>query len=138
MIFIDLISKIYIAVSTPNIFDLLGFVNIFLVKNYGISFGMFNSMQYSLTQQVILSVIAVGVIFYILKNCPYTFGISMIVGGAIGNLLNRIYSGYVIDFIDVFYKNFHWPSFNIADSFICIGVFIFALEEHLSKKKKKQ
>ena len=42
------------------------------------------------------------------------------------------------ELIDVFYKNFHWPAFNLADSFICIGVFTFALEEYLSKKKKKQ
>jgi len=48
-------------------------------------------------------------------------GLGLILGGALGNLLDRVRFGYVIDFIDVFYKNHHWPVFNVADSAICVG-----------------
>ncbi|MGY6277454.1 signal peptidase II [Methylomonas sp. MgM2] len=54
--------------------------------------------------------------------------LSMILGGAIGNLIDRVAYGYVIDFLDVYYKHWHWPAFNIADSAICIGVGLILLE----------
>ncbi len=54
--------------------------------------------------------------------------ISLVLGGALGNLVDRILFGYVIDFLDVYYQNWHWPAFNIADSAICVGVFLMFLE----------
>ncbi len=54
--------------------------------------------------------------------------LALVLGGAIGNLIDRVTYGYVIDFLDVYYKNWHWPTFNIADSAICIGVFLMLLE----------
>ena len=54
--------------------------------------------------------------------------LSMILGGAIGNLIDRVAYGYVIDFLDVYYRQWHWPAFNIADSAICIGVGLMLLE----------
>jgi len=54
--------------------------------------------------------------------------LSMILGGAIGNLIDRVAYGYVIDFLDVYYQQWHWPAFNIADSAICIGVGLMLLE----------
>lgn len=54
--------------------------------------------------------------------------ISLILGGAVGNLINRFYFGAVIDFIDVYYKHYHWPDFNIADSAICIGASLLFVE----------
>lgn len=56
------------------------------------------------------------------------FGLSFVLGGAIGNLCDRLRIGYVVDFIDVFYKNHHWPVFNIADSAICLGGALMVLE----------
>jgi len=56
------------------------------------------------------------------------FALSLVLGGAIGNLIDRVAYGYVIDFLDVYYKTWHWPAFNIADSAICIGVFLMLLE----------
>jgi signal peptidase II len=50
--------------------------------------------------------------------------LSLILGGAIGNLIDRASYGYVVDFIDVYYKNYHWPVFNLADSAICLGAFL--------------
>ena len=56
-----------------------------------------------------------------------SFGLSLILGGAVGNLLDRLILGHVIDFIDVYYANYHWPTFNLADSAICLGVFLLLL-----------
>lgn len=134
---LDLASKIIIATTHAKASDIFGFINIIFVRNYGISFGIFNSNTNHIFQQIILSIVALCVIFYIIKYCPMTIGTSFIIGGAFGNLLNRIYSGYVIDFIDMFMFEYHWPAFNIADSFICIGGIIFLIEEHAYSKLRK-
>ncbi|MGH8551544.1 MAG: signal peptidase II [Methylococcales bacterium] len=55
-------------------------------------------------------------------------GLALVLGGALGNLLDRVLYGYVIDFLDVYYKTWHWPAFNIADSAITIGVCILLLD----------
>lgn len=59
-----------------------------------------------------------------LKSCA----VSLILGGAVGNLYDRASLGHVIDFIDVFYKNYHWPVFNLADSAICIGAVLLLID----------
>lgn len=135
---LDLLTKYIITTIRPEISAILGFINITFVKNYGISFGIFNSASAQIFQQIALSIIVICIIFYIIKHCSMSIGTSFIIGGACGNLLNRIYSGYVIDFIDLFINVYHWPAFNIADSFICVGGIIFLLEEHnkFSKSSK--
>ncbi len=60
--------------------------------------------------------------------------LSLILGGAIGNLIDRLLYGYVIDFLDLYYQNWHWPAFNIADSAICVGVAFMLLESSIHKK----
>ena len=55
-------------------------------------------------------------------------GLSLILAGAVGNLMDRMLLGHVIDFIDVYYSHYHWPAFNIADSAICVGAFLLVLE----------
>ena len=54
--------------------------------------------------------------------------LALVLGGAIGNLIDRVAYGYVIDFLDVYYQDWHWPAFNIADSAICVGVGLMLLE----------
>lgn len=61
--------------------------------------------------------------------------LSLVLGGAIGNLIDRVYYGYVIDFIDVYYNTSHWPAFNIADSAICIGAVMMVIDTFRSKEK---
>ncbi|MDF1827127.1 MAG: signal peptidase II [Legionellaceae bacterium] len=56
------------------------------------------------------------------------FALALILGGAIGNLIDRVRIGYVVDFIDVFYQSYHWPVFNLADSAICVGAVLLAIE----------
>jgi len=64
--------------------------------------------------------------------------ISMILGGAIGNVIDRIYFGYVIDFLDVYIGSYHWPAFNIADSAICIGAVLLVIDSFISKSEQEQ
>jgi signal peptidase II len=61
--------------------------------------------------------------------------LSLVLGGAIGNLIDRLAYGYVIDFLDVYYRNWHWPAFNIADSAITVGVALLLLESLAGDKK---
>ena len=63
--------------------------------------------------------------------------LSLVLGGAIGNLIDRVYYGYVIDFIDVYYNTSHWPAFNIADSAISIGAVMLVIDAFRNKEKSR-
>ncbi len=78
---------------------------------------------------LIISIVLI-VWLYRLKKHEHLLAIALalVLGGAIGNLIDRVTYGYVIDFLDVYYKTAHWPAFNIADSAICLGVFLMLLE----------
>jgi signal peptidase II len=107
--------------------------NLVHIHNPGSAFGLFAG-HHSLFRNVFLltaSVVALSLILYLHHNTPAEFpmlsiGFAMIFGGAIGNMIDRIRLGYVIDFIDIYLGFFHWPAFNIADSAITIGMLIFA------------
>lgn len=83
-------------------------------------------------------VMSVGLIIWLYRISRHDFllsaGISLILGGAVGNLIDRAFYGYVVDFIDVYYKNHHFATFNIADSAICIGAALFILDVFLNRK----
>lgn len=64
--------------------------------------------------------------------------LSLVLGGAVGNLIDRVAYGYVIDFLDVYYQDWHWPAFNIADSAICVGVALMLLENLAGGKPADQ
>ncbi|MDD2759116.1 MAG: signal peptidase II [Methylomonas sp.] len=80
-----------------------------------------------------LAVVMSGVIYVWLMRLKkhetlMASALSLVLGGAVGNLIDRVAYGYVIDFLDVYYRQWHWPAFNIADSAICIGVGLMLLE----------
>lgn len=116
------------------------FFNLVKVWNTGVSFSMFNN--YGQTGAIVLSVFALGVaafLFYWLlqeTNKLKIAALACIIGGAIGNVIDRVRFGAVLDFLDFHYKNIHWPAFNVADSFICAGVFILICMEFFDNKKK--
>ncbi|MGK2940646.1 MAG: signal peptidase II [Immundisolibacter sp.] len=73
-----------------------------------------------------ISIVAAVVIIVLLRRTPLSdringFGLVLVLGGAVGNLVDRLRLGHVVDFLDVYYRAWHWPAFNIADSAICIG-----------------
>ncbi len=117
-----------------------GFFDITHIQNPGGAFGFMANMSATVRAFVFLliSSLAVGLVFYLYIKTPrsHSFlatGFALIFGGAIGNLIDRIRFGSVVDFLDVYIGKHHWPAFNIADSAITVGVFIFLF--HLLFKK---
>jgi signal peptidase II len=107
------------------------FFSLTYIRNTGAAFGIFSGSHeaFRLPFLIIVSLIAIGFIFTMLKRLResetgLTIALAFILGGAIGNLIDRVIYGEVIDFLDVYWANYHWPAFNLADSFITIGVCI--------------
>jgi signal peptidase II len=104
-----------------------GFFNIVLVRNRGMAFGIFNQTKPGLFPLFLLltTIAAIGAILFLFwarKNRMwFMIGLSLILGGAVGNLIDRIRLGYVIDFLDFFVAGCHWPAFNVADSAVTVG-----------------
>ncbi len=118
-------SKTVIA----DVFDLT------YVRNSGAAFGLFASVD-SAIKAVVLNSVAV-IVFLIVsayalrsshKSVRLQVGLALILGGAVGNLLDRVRFGYVVDFLDFSVSGHHWPAFNVADSAICIGVAVLFLD----------
>tara|TARA_B100001175_G_C19248790_1_gene513653 strand:- start:105 stop:593 length:489 start_codon:yes stop_codon:yes gene_type:complete len=131
----DQVSKLiaYQSLFLKNqIFEINSFISFIPVWNDGISFGMFQNL--GLPGRYFFTIIAFLISFWLIwysRKLPKmsAIGYILIAGGAIGNALDRIIHGKVVDFIDFHYLNWHWPTFNIADSFIFIGVVLFLYNE---------
>ena len=142
--FFDRITKkIIISLSQENFGQPIftsEYLNISLVWNQGIAFGLFSfSESYTYNILTILITLVVFIIFYmIIKNDGFKkFSLIMIMGGALGNLYDRIFFSAVPDFFDFHVGNFHWFIFNIADIFITIGVIFMILIEFIDNNKNK-
>ncbi len=116
--------------------------NITLAHNYGAAFSFLSDAGG--WQRWFFIVLASGVSLALLvwllrlpkKEWLTALGLALILGGAIGNLVDRIQLGYVVDFIDVYYRNWHYPAFNVADSSITCGVVLLLLDVFLTSRKK--
>jgi signal peptidase II len=112
-----------------------GFFNITYVRNTGVAFGIFSSVS-SPAKSLLLSIFtafaAVVVITYSVRSSAQNrllqVALALILGGALGNLYDRLAYGYVVDFLEFYVGTYHWPSFNVADSAISIGVALLAIE----------
>ena len=139
---IDRVSKIWIIkrsqeVVSSEIFS-SRFINLELIWNKGIAFGLFSlndGLAYQLISLLIILIIFILIYFILKSNGFEKFGFILILGGALGNLFDRIFYRAVPDFIDLHINNFHWFIFNIADIFITIGVICLILVEIFFKKK---
>ena len=104
------------------------FFNLVLTWNRGISFGFFNlSADWVFWMITLLaSIVSIGIFIFLWgqKKGPLILPLSMVMGGAIGNIIDRLYRGAVVDFLDFHLYNYHWPAFNVADSAIVVGVMI--------------
>jgi len=128
-----LIQKRFDLNESISVID--GFFNITYVRNTGVAFGIFSSIS-SPAKSVLLSVFtacaAVLVVTYSVRsparNRLLQIALGLILGGALGNLYDRLAYGYVVDFLEFYAGSYHWPSFNVADSAISIGVGLLAIE----------
>ena len=143
---LDRLSKIYVIYLDKKFFgsEIFSskFLNISLIWNEGIAFGLFsfnNQNTYNILTILILLIISV-VFFMIIKSKSYErYALSMILGGALGNVFDRIIYKAVPDFIDFHIGDFHWFIFNLADVFISLGVFFMIIYElFLSNKKNHE
>jgi signal peptidase II len=134
IIVLDQLTKIIVDRTMPlhhSIPIVDGFFSLTYVRNTGAAFGIFAGSHevFRLPFLIGVSILAIGFILVMLKRLRddatgLVTALTFILGGAIGNLLDRVLHGEVIDFLDVYYSNYHWPAFNLADSFITVGVTI--------------
>tara|TARA_A100001015_G_C14834172_1_gene649847 strand:- start:287 stop:775 length:489 start_codon:yes stop_codon:yes gene_type:complete len=139
--FIDRFSKLYVIfhyekLKNPEIY-LSKFFNIYLIWNEGIAFGLFSfedKFYYNIF--TVLIILIITIILWIITRSKGLdkFGFIFILGGATGNLFDRVYYSSVPDFIDIHYNNFHWFIFNVADIFISLGVILLIYSELFLKK----
>ena len=122
-----------------------GLFNITYVQNTGVAFGIFSSIA-SPVKTLLLSVFticaAAVVVTYSVRssarNRLLQVSLALILGGALGNLYDRIAYGYVVDFLEIYVRTYHWPAFNVADSAISIGVVLLALEIFRAERDSAQ
>ena len=140
--FLDLLTKNYALnnLIINHSVSINNFLNFTLAFNYGAAFSFLSDAGgWQRWFFMIFSFIVIIIISYMMvydDNSPY-IAFSFVIGGALGNLNDRIIYGYVIDFIEVYYNTFYWPIFNIADVAISIGVILLLCNIIFNKKKIK-
>ncbi len=137
---LDHLSKIlmvYILKNEFNSIEILPFFNLTLLYNKGISFSFLSGINYKIL--AIFSGISMVVVAYLVMqmfnkvNIWFYLSVSLLIGGALGNLVDRIMLGYVVDFLHVYYQNWHFPVFNLSDSMITICAIIILYKMFLKK-----
>jgi len=139
----DQLSKLMIllvVMQPPRVIEITEFFNLVLVWNRGVSFGMLQSS--SIWGPILLGALTVGIIILLLfwlreastRLCAIALG--LVIGGALGNLTDRILYQAVVDFLDFHISGYHWPAFNVADSAITIGVICIIYESLFERNEK--
>jgi signal peptidase II len=122
-----------------------GFLNLTHVRNTGAAFGILNRVDLPFKTPLLigLAVVALVSIAIYAMSLPQQqrlarFGLALVLGGAVGNLIDRIRTGYVLDFVDVYWRDYHFWAFNVADSAITVGVVMIVLDlllEHRTQRR---
>ena len=120
-----------------------GCFNIFYIRNQGAAFSFLSQVSWRRPFFISVSLFASLVILFAFRKLRddqklAQLSLAMIFSGAVGNLIDRIRLGEVIDFIQVYWRTHYWPAFNVADSFICVGVFLLALDMFREERRGKQ
>lgn len=144
---LDQLTKIWIVKSFllyESLEIIPGFFNLTYLTNKGAAFGFLAGVTAAWRHYFFLVLASVALIiltvawFRIRKDHPfYGPALALIAGGAIGNLIDRVRLGAVVDFLDFYVASYHWPAFNVADSAITIGVALFLVANYLEERQKK-
>ncbi|WP_079200392.1 signal peptidase II [Candidatus Methylacidiphilum infernorum] len=144
LLLLDLTTKYWISSFLEVSYDrtiIPGFLDLVYVENTGIAFGLFAGNN-RFWEVFTLLLILIGFFYFrkkIFKTIPYMVIGAMIFAGALGNGIDRIIHGHVTDFIDVHFFNYHWPAFNLADTYLTLGfscIFLYFLKlKHTSNQK---
>lgn len=146
VVVLDQISKLLVVAKMPlyhSVAVIPGFFNLTHIRNPGGAFGFMATGSQGLRNLLFVgvSVVAMGLIAYYYRQTPKTHpylasALAMIFGGAVGNFIDRLRFGEVVDFLDVYVGAYHWPAFNVADSAITVGIMIFLVHVVLGKMPK--
>jgi len=148
VVLLDRISKWAVAATLPLGHEPLtvipGFFHITHVENTGAAFGLFaeSTAQWKVAALVSFSLVALIIVTILLwKNShsvnTMTIGLSLILGGAFGNLWDRVVDGHVVDFLDFHIGSYYWPAFNVADSAIVVGAILLVAEILFAKPSRQ-
>ena len=130
-----------LVINFFNLYDsvaLLPMINLTFVVNYGFAFGLLNNPSLN---QILVSLVILAIIIYFLylliktQDKIFQLTLTLILAGALGNFVDRIFRGFVIDFIDIYIGKYHWPAFNIADSCITVGFVVLMINILFLNKK---
>ena len=144
IVLIDQLTKVAIerAFDYGDVRPVTGFFNLVLTYNKGAAFSFLASA--SGWQKHFLTVVGIGASLFILyllarhgSQKPFSLALAMILGGAIGNVIDRVIHGHVIDFLDFHAGGWHWPAFNMADSAIVGGAILLVVDELLRVRGAK-
>lgn len=120
-----------------------GFFNLTYLVNNGAAFSILAGQPALWRQAFFITAAAIALILigvaqrsFGRQSKVYSLALALIAGGAIGNLIDRIRLGHVIDFLDVYAGSYHWPAFNVADSAICIGVALFLIKNTIQDRNR--
>ncbi|HIJ42091.1 MAG TPA: signal peptidase II [Deltaproteobacteria bacterium] len=136
VVFFDQLTK-QIIIKSLNIYETVpviqGFFDLVHVRNRGMAFGIMNDAKSNSGTWLLLAMSSVAIVlllvwFFRLKDegVFFTLSLSLILGGAVGNIIDRLRFGEVVDFLDVYVGAYHWPAFNVADAAITVGTFMIA------------
>lgn len=146
VVMLDQLSKLLVLARIPlhhAITVIPGFFNLTHISNPGGAFGFMAAGSQGVRNLLFIgfSTVAMGLIAYFYRHTPRTHpllasALAMIFGGAVGNFIDRLRLGAVVDFLDVYLGAYHWPAFNVADSAITVGITIFIAHVVLGKMPK--
>ncbi len=138
IVVLDQATKAMVRAKLPlhdSVTIIPGFLDFTHVRNTGAAFGMLNSVEfeYKALLMVLVALIALGAVASYALTLPpdqrmARFGLALILGGAVGNLIDRATAGFVVDFVDVYWRGVHFWAFNVADSAITVGVVLMLLD----------
>ena len=140
LVILDQVTKA-LVINFFNLYDsvvLLPIINLTFVVNYGFAFGLLNNPSLN---QILVSLVILAIIIYFLylliktQDKIFQLTLTLILAGALGNFIDRIFRGFVIDFIDIYIGKYHWPAFNIADSCITLGFVVLMINILFLNKK---
>ena len=148
VVVLDQLTKIWI-VKSFQLYESLevipAFFNLTYLTNKGAAFGFLAGVDAAWRHYFFLILASVALVFVVIawfrmRNDHRFYGpaLALIAGGAIGNVIDRVRLGAVVDFLDFYVAGYHWPAFNVADSAICVGVALYLLANILEETQKKQ
>ncbi len=144
VVFLDQLSKALAVTHLSPVYPLKiidGFFSLTLVMNSGVAFGLFSRLAVGWKTVVLLGLAGVTVLlllgYYFFDsglNRLMVLAFCLVIGGAVGNIIDRLKYGRVVDFLDFYWQSYHWPAFNLADAAITVGIALLLLGSFCRQK----